>query len=84
MESLLVEEEVWSRETGITVQKGHNFWSDRLIVLKVSTVVSGGIFPCSTYGIRTRWREGLPRRTDITTKKGHKFWSDRWIELKLL
>jgi hypothetical protein len=35
MESLLVEEEVWSRYTEITAQKGHNFLSDRLIELKV-------------------------------------------------
>jgi len=34
MESLLVEEEVLSRETGITAEKRHNFWSDRWIVLK--------------------------------------------------
>jgi hypothetical protein len=29
MESLLVEEEVLSRQTGITAEKGHNFWSNR-------------------------------------------------------
>jgi len=34
MESLLVEEEVLSREPGITAEKRHNLWSDRLIVLK--------------------------------------------------
>jgi len=56
MESLLGKEEVWSRQTGITVIKGHNFWSDCLIALKVFTVVSRGCFPCSTYGIPIRWR----------------------------
>jgi len=35
MESLLVEEDVWSRHTEITAEKGHNFWSDRWIALKV-------------------------------------------------
>jgi hypothetical protein len=35
MESLLVEEEVLSRQTGITTQKGHNFSSDRWIALIV-------------------------------------------------
>jgi len=34
MESLLVEEEVLSRETRITAEKRYNFWSDRWIVLK--------------------------------------------------
>jgi len=35
MESLLVEEEVLSRQTGITAEEGHNFWSDRWNALKV-------------------------------------------------
>jgi len=34
MESLLVEEEILSRETRITAEKRYNFWSDRWIVLK--------------------------------------------------
>jgi hypothetical protein len=35
MESLLVEEEVLSRQTGISAEKGHNFWSDSWNALKV-------------------------------------------------
>jgi hypothetical protein len=35
MESLLVEEEVWSRETEIKAEKGYKFWPERWIVLKV-------------------------------------------------
>jgi len=35
MESLLFEEEVLSRKTGITAEKGHSFWSDRWIAFKV-------------------------------------------------
>jgi hypothetical protein len=35
MESLLVEVDVMSRQTGIKAEKGHNFLSDRWIVLKV-------------------------------------------------
>jgi len=34
MESLLVEEEVFSRQTGVTAEKGYNFWSDGWIGLK--------------------------------------------------
>jgi hypothetical protein len=34
MELLLGDEEVWSGQTRITAQKGHNFWSDRWIALK--------------------------------------------------
>jgi len=35
MESLLVEEEVLSRQNGIRAGKDHNFWSDRWLALKV-------------------------------------------------
>jgi hypothetical protein len=35
MESLLDEEEVLSRQTEITAEKGYNFWSDRWIALNV-------------------------------------------------
>jgi hypothetical protein len=35
MESLLDEEEVLSRQTGITAEKGYNFWFDRSIALNV-------------------------------------------------
>ena len=35
MESLLVEEEVLSRQTLLKAEKGHKFWSERWIVLKV-------------------------------------------------
>jgi len=35
MESLLVEEEVLSRQTGITAEKGYNFRPHRWIALKV-------------------------------------------------
>jgi len=34
VESLLLETEVLSRETEITAEKRHNFWSDRWIALK--------------------------------------------------
>jgi hypothetical protein len=35
MESLLVEVDVMSRQTGIKAEKGQNFLSDRLIALQV-------------------------------------------------
>jgi hypothetical protein len=35
MESLLVEEKALWSQTGMTGEKGHNFWSDRWIALKV-------------------------------------------------
>jgi hypothetical protein len=35
MESLLGEAEVSTRQTRVPIRKGHNFWSDRWISLKI-------------------------------------------------
>jgi len=35
VESLLVDEEVWSRQARVTVRKGHNFWLDCWIAIKI-------------------------------------------------
>jgi hypothetical protein len=35
VESLLVDEEVWSRQARVKVRTGHNFWSDRWITIKI-------------------------------------------------
>ena len=35
VETILGEEEVWSRQARVTVRKGHNFWSDRWIAIKI-------------------------------------------------
>jgi len=59
MESLLVQEEVLSRKSGITAVKGHNFWSESWMTLIFFTVVSEDRFPCITYGLPTRWRGGI-------------------------
>jgi len=44
MESLLVEEEVWSRHTGITAEKSHTLRSDRWIALKVLQELPEAVF----------------------------------------
>jgi hypothetical protein len=44
MESLLIEEEVLSRLTGITLENSLNFWSDRWIVLKYLQLFPEPIF----------------------------------------
>jgi len=84
MESLLVEEEVLSRETGITVQKPHNFWSDRWIALKDLQYFPEARFlglPVESLLVEEKvlWREN-----GITAEKRHNFWSDRWIALQYL
>jgi len=35
VETILGEEEVWSRQARVTVRKGHNFWSRRWIEIKI-------------------------------------------------
>jgi hypothetical protein len=44
METLLDEVEALSRQTGITAEKGHNFWSNRWIMLKVLQKFAEPIF----------------------------------------
>jgi len=43
-ESILGDDEVWSSQAGWTVGKGHNFRSDRWIVIKIFTGVCGALF----------------------------------------
>jgi hypothetical protein len=83
MESLLNEEEVLSRWTEITDEKGYNFWSDCWIVVNVlhefpeALVV---VVPTESLVVE---EYGLPRQTETTAKKGYNFLSDRCIALKL-
>ena len=44
VESKLGEMEVWSRHARVTVRKGHNFWFDRWIALKILQVFSEAVF----------------------------------------
>ena len=44
MEFLLVEEEVFSRQTGITAENCHNFGSDRWIAFKVLQLFPEAVF----------------------------------------
>jgi hypothetical protein len=84
MESLLVEEEVLSRKTGITTEKVHNFWSDRWIAIKVLQYFPEPVFlevPMESLLVE---EEVLSLQTGITTENGHNFWSDRWIAIKVL
>ena len=84
MESLLVKEEVLSRETRITAKKRHNFWSDSWIVLKQLhwfPEVRFLVLPMESLLVE---EEVLSRQTGITAEKRYNFWSDRWIVLKQL
>jgi hypothetical protein len=84
MESLLVEEVVLSSQTGIKSIKGHNFWSDRWIALKVLQKFSEAVFLVLPMEYLLIEEEALWRQTGITAKKSNNIWSDRWIDLKVL
>jgi hypothetical protein len=84
MESLLVEEEVLSRETGITAEKRYNFWSDRWIALKYLQSYPDARFIVLPMESLLVEEEVLSRETGITAEKHYNFWSDRWIVLKQL
>jgi len=82
MESLLLKEEVLSRETRITAEKGHNFWSYRWTGLKYLQLFPEARFlglPMESLLVK---EEVLSRQTRIIAEKGHNFWFDRWIALK--
>jgi len=84
MESLLVEEEVLSRQTGITLEKSLNFLSNFWIVLKYLQLFPEPVFhevPMESLLIE---KEVLSRQTGIKAEKDHNFWSDCWIALKFL
>jgi hypothetical protein len=73
MESLLVEEEVLSRQTGITAENCHNFGSDRWIALKVLQLFPEPVFlegPLESLLIEN---EVLSRQTGIKAEKVHNF-----------
>jgi len=84
MEALLVEEEVLSRETGITSEKCYNFWLDRWIVLKQLLWFLEARFLVLPLEALLLEEEVLWSQTGLTAEKGYNFWSDRWMALKYL
>jgi len=84
MESLLVEYDVMSRQTGIKAEKGYKFWSDRWIAVQVLEQFLEFVFlllPMESLLVEV---DVMLRQTGIKAEKGHNFWSDRWIALKVL
>jgi hypothetical protein len=69
MESLLVEKEVLSRQTGITTEKGHNFWSDSWNELKVLQWFLEPVFLEVLMESLLGEEEDLSSQTGITTEK---------------
>jgi len=73
MESLLSDAEVSSLETGVRVQKGHNFGSDRWISLKVLHEFPDDVFPGVDVQSLLGDAEVSSPATRVPVQKGHNF-----------
>jgi hypothetical protein len=73
MESLLVEEDVMSHQTGIIAEKGHNFWSDRWIAHKVLQKFPEAFFLVVPMESLLVEEDVMSRQTGIIAEKGHNF-----------
>jgi len=73
MESLLDEEEVLSRQTEITAEKGYNFWSDRWIAVNVLHEFPEAVVVVVPKESLVVEEYGFSRQTETTAKKGYNF-----------
>jgi len=73
MESLLDEEEVLSRQTEITAEKGYNFWSDRLIALNVIHEFAEAVVDVVPKESLVVKEYGLSHQTETIAKNGYNF-----------
>ena len=63
VETILGEEEIWSRQARVTVRKGHNFWSDRWIAIKILPE-----FPLAFFHIVDV--ESIPGEEEVWSRQG--------------
>jgi len=73
VESLLDNAEVSSRETGVPVRKGHNFWSVRWISLKILQEFPDAVFLGVDVESLLGYAEESSLETGVRVRKGHNF-----------
>jgi hypothetical protein len=73
VESLLGEAEVSSIQTRVPVRKGHNFWSDRWITLKIIEGFPDAIFLGVDVESLLGALDVLSLQTRVSVRKGHNF-----------
>jgi len=73
MESLLDEEEVLSRQTEITAERGYNFWFDCWIAVNVLHEFPKAVVVVVPKESLVVEEYGLSRQTETTAKKGYSF-----------
>jgi hypothetical protein len=77
VESILGEEEVWSRPGRVTVRRGHNVWIDCLIVIKILQVFLYTLFHIVDVETILDDEEIWSRQARVTIRKCNNKWSDR-------
>jgi len=83
MESQFVEEEALWIHTGIKGEKGHIFWSYRLIALQVLQWFPEAVFLVVPMESQFVEEKALWIQTGITGEKGYNIWSNCSIALKV-
>jgi len=81
VESILDEEEVWSRQATVTSRTGHNFWSERSIAIKILQEFPEDLFHVMYVESKLGEEEVWSRQARVTVRKGNKNWSDCWISI---
>jgi hypothetical protein len=76
VESILGEEEVWSRQARVTVWRGHNVWTDRSIVIKILQVFLYTLFHIVDVETILGEEEIWSSRARVMVRKCNNFWSD--------
>jgi len=73
VEWILGEEEVWSRQTRVTVRKGNDFLSDRWIAIKSLHEFRDALFHIVDVESLLGEEEIGSRQARVTVRKGHNF-----------
>ena len=73
VESILGEEEIWSRQASVTVRTGHNFLSDRWITIKILHDFSNAVFHIVDVESILGEEEVWSCQARVTVHKGNNF-----------
>jgi len=77
VELILCEEEIWSRQAKVTIRKGHNFWCDRWIAIKILPEFPEALLHIVDVELILGEEDVWSRQTRVTVRKGNNYWSDR-------
>jgi len=76
VESILGEEEVWSRQARVMVRRCHYVWTDRWIVIKILRLFLDTLFHIVDVETILGEEEIWSRQARVTVRKDNNFWSD--------